>query len=331
MNYLICDDLFFLIFLVILTRSITRDKVSIVNSTGDVLIDINDEAVGGSITFPPLVTIANSANKLYNLGNVLYWNNEPLGQSNANNAWYIADQNVLLSDPSHLIGIGTQNPLQKLHIENGKILVRGSDNWFPGLIIQNEIGRSVLQLRGTTSASNFSSTELVFEDLTNGKTWTMLNTNTNTFKIVNHQDDANYASPLKIEFGAPTNSLTINSNGNIGIGSLANEHKLAVAGSIISEEVIVKLQSNWPDYVFNDDYQLPELADVKQFIQQNHHLEGVPSEEEIQNNGINIAGIQSKLLQKIEELTLYVIKQDEEINSLKDEVVDLRNKVGGRK
>jgi len=296
-----------------------------------VLIDINDEAVGGSITFPPLATIVNSTNKLYNLGNVLYWNNEPLGQSNANAAWYIADQKVLLSDPNYLIGIGTQTPLQKLHIENGKILVRGSDNWFPGLIIQNEIGRSVLLLTGTTGATNFSSTELVFEDLTNGKTWTMLNTNTNTFSLVNYQNGANFNSPVKIDFGAPTNSLTINSNGNIGMGTLPNEHKLAVAGTIIAEEVIVKLQSNWPDHVFNDDYQLPELADVKQFIQKNHHLEGVPSEKEIQNNGINIAGIQSKLLQKIEELTLYVIKQDEEINNLKDEVVDLRNKVGGKK
>ena len=307
------------------------DKVSIMNSTGDVLIDINDEAVGGSITFPPLTTIANSANKLYNLGNVLYWNNEPLGHSSVNNAWYIAGQNVLLSDPSHLIGIGTQNPLQKLHIENGKILVQGSDNWFPGLTIQNEVGRSVFSLRGTTSANNFSSTQIAFEDLTNGNIWNLLNTNTNTFTIVNHQNGTNYKSPVKIDFGAPTNSLTINSDGNIGIGSLPNEHKLAVAGSIISEEVIVKLQSNWPDYVFNDDYQLPELAEVKQFIQQNHHLKGIPPESEIKNNGINIASIQSQLLQKIEELTLYIIKQDENISKLNDEVVDLRNKVGGRK
>jgi len=306
-------------------------KVSIMNSTGDVLLDINDEASGGSITFPPLSTIDNSTNKLYNLGNVLYWNNEPLVQSNTNNGWYVTDQKLLLSDPSYLIGIGTQNPLQKLHIENGKILVQGIDSWFPGLTIQNYVGRSVFHLRGTTSSSNFSSTEIVFADLTNGNTWSLLNTNTNTFTIVNHQDGTNYKSPLKIDFGAPTNSLTINSIGNVGIGSLPNEHKLAIAGSIISEEVIVKLQSNWPDHVFNDDYQLPELVDVKQFIHENHHLEGIPSENEIQNNGINIASIQSKLLQKIEELTLYVIKQDEEINSLKDEVVDLRNRVGGKK
>lgn len=306
-------------------------KVSIMNSTGDLLIDINDEVNGGSITFPPLVTIVNSTNKLYNIGNVLYWNNEPLGKSNTNNGWYVTDQKLLLSDPSYLIGIGTQNPLQKLHIENGRIFVRGNDNWFPGLTIQSDIGRSVLHLRGATNASNFSSTEILFDDLTNGKRWSLLNTNTNTFTLVSYQDGANYKSPVKIDFAAPTNSLTINSIGNIGIGASANEHKLAVAGSIISEEVIVKLQSNWPDHVFKNDYELPKLADVKQFIKQNHHLEGIPPEDEIQNNGINIASIQSKLLQKIEELTLYVIKQDEEINNLKDEVVDLRNKVGGQK
>ncbi|MEN8194803.1 MAG: hypothetical protein ABFS12_18425, partial [Bacteroidota bacterium] len=309
------------------TTDESDSKVSIMNSTGDILIDINDETNGGSITFPPLATIVNSSNKLYNLGNVLYWNNEPLTQSNTDNGWLISDQKLLLSDPSYLIGIGTQNPLQKLHIENGKILVRGDDNWFPGVTIQNEIGRSVLYLKGTTSASNSSSTQIKLADLANGMTWDILNKK-NTFILVSNSDGTDYQEAFKLEFGAPTNSLTINSNGDVGIGTWSNEHKLAVAGSIITEEVIVKLQSNWPDHVFNDDYQLPELADVKQFIQENNHLEGIPSENELQNNGINLANIQSKLLQKIEELTLYIIKQDEDINKLKDELVTLRNKIG---
>ena len=305
-------------------------KVSIMNSTGDVLLDINDEVSGGSITFPPLATIVNSTNKLYNLGNVLYWNNEPLGQSNTDNGWFVTNQNLTLSDPSYLVGIGTQNPLQKLHIENGKILVRGNENWFPGLTITNNIGRSVLSLQGVTSSTNVACGQIKLSDLTNGKAWDILNRE-NTFILVSNSAGTDYQEAFKIEFGAPSNSLTINSNGNIGMGSFPNEHKLAVAGSIISEEVIVKLQSSWPDHVFKDDYKLPELADVKQFIQENHHLEGIPPEDEIQNSGVNIAEVQSKLLQKIEELTLYIIKQDDDIKKLKNEVVSLQNKVGGHK
>ena len=74
--------------------------------------------------------------------------------------------------------------------------------------------------------------------------------------------------PLQIDFSAPTNSLTINEYGNIGIGAWSSEHKLAVAGSIISEEVVVKLQSNWPDYVFSEDYDLTELSEVEKFIKE---------------------------------------------------------------
>jgi len=302
-------------------------KISFKDIQGNVILEINEEEGGASISLPPLSAIGNNLNKIYNLGNMLYWENNPIGQSNVGNGWMVQDGNIVLSDSNNFVGIGTGIPTQKLHIENGNILVRGNVNWFPGLTILNEVGRSVLQLRGTTSSNNFSSAQIVLEDLTNGHTWNLLN-NTNTFTLVNHLNGTNYLSPLKIEFGAPDNSLTINSEGNVGIGAWSNVHKLAVAGSIISEEIVVKLQTNWPDFVFDKDYELPNLKELENYINTNHHLKGIPTASDIQNNGINIGEIQIKLLQKIEELTLYLIKQDKNIKILTQQVEDLQKVVG---
>jgi len=71
-----------------------------------------------------------------------------------------------------------------------------------------------------------------------------------------------------------------------------------------------------PDYVFNDDYKLLPLAETDAFIKAHHHLPDVPSALEMKNNGINVSEMQMKLLQKIEELTLHTIQQDQKINKL---------------
>lgn len=118
------------------------------------------------------------------------------------------------------------------------------------------------------------------------------------------------------------NSLTINGNtfssGNVGIGTTDTKgYKLAIAGSVVAESVTVKLQANWPDYTFKNDYKLLPLKEVEAFINENSHLPEVPSEAEVKNNGINIAEINATLLKKIEELTLYVIQQQKEIDALK--------------
>ncbi|MEA4937000.1 MAG: hypothetical protein VB102_10205 [Paludibacter sp.] len=118
-------------------------------------------------------------------------------------------------------------------------------------------------------------------------------------------------------------ALTINENGKVGIGTsvIPSDYKLAVAGKIIAEEVVVKLQSNWPDYVFKPNYNLMPLHQVEQFVTANNHLPGIPSAAEVQNDGISMGEMQNKLLQKIEELTLYIIEQQKQIDELKKQVV----------
>jgi len=87
-------------------------------------------------------------------------------------------------------------------------------------------------------------------------------------------------------------------------------NKLAVGGGVIAESVTVKLQANWPDYVFKKDYQLPSLTDVKTYIDQNQHLPDMPSEAEVAKNGLNLGEMNKLLVKKVEELTLYLIEKD---------------------
>ncbi|SDP94757.1 hypothetical protein SAMN05428975_3990 [Mucilaginibacter sp. OK268] len=108
------------------------------------------------------------------------------------------------------------------------------------------------------------------------------------------------------------------STGNTG------NNKLAVGGGIIAEAVTVKLQANWPDYVFKKDYQLPSLQEVKAYIDQNQHLPEIPSEQQIAKDGLNLGEMNKLLMKKMEEMTLYMIEAKEEINELKKQVQDLK-------
>jgi hypothetical protein len=104
-------------------------------------------------------------------------------------------------------------------------------------------------------------------------------------------------------------------------------YMLAVNGSVIAKELIIDARAiSWSDFVFNQDYDLMPLDGLEKSIQQNKHLPGIPSEKEIKENGIVIGEFQAKLLQKIEELTLYVIHLNKENEILKNRVTELEQK-----
>jgi len=88
-------------------------------------------------------------------------------------------------------------------------------------------------------------------------------------------------------------------------------HKLAVGGSIGAREIKVEA-TGWSDFVFENDYNLRTLEEVEQHINENGHLPEIPSETEVTENGINLGEMDAKLLQKIEELTLYLIEQNKQ-------------------
>lgn len=111
-------------------------------------------------------------------------------------------------------------------------------------------------------------------------------------------------------------------NGKVGINreNTTNGFALAVDGGIISTEVYVMTVENWPDFVFSKEYELMSLSDLKQYINTNHHLPDLPSEQEVKENGFEVSDMQAQLLQKIEELTLYILQQEERISQLELEL-----------
>lgn len=113
-------------------------------------------------------------------------------------------------------------------------------------------------------------------------------------------------------------------NDKVGIGTLNPQATLAVNGEILAKKVKVSVApASWPDYVFKKEYQLPSLSDVEAYIETNHHLPGVPSAEEIETQGQDIGEINRMLLQKMEEMTLYMINQNKKINALEKKVEQL--------
>ena len=120
--------------------------------------------------------------------------------------------------------------------------------------------------------------------------------------------------------------MRIDSKGNVGIGTTnPGTYKLAVVGSIRAQEIVV--DTGWSDFVFENNYRLPPLNEVEQFISENKHLPGIPTEAEVKKNGITLGNISSKLLQKIEELTLYVIDLKKENDSLKEQLAVVLKRV----
>jgi hypothetical protein len=105
----------------------------------------------------------------------------------------------------------------------------------------------------------------------------------------------------------PAVDMFFGTNGNVGIGTITPDAKLTVAGNIKAREVEVRITAG-ADFVFAHDYQLPNLGEVEAFVKANKHLPGIQSEKDMQENGLNLNQMNIKLLQKVEELTLYVIE-----------------------
>ena len=141
------------------------------------------------------------------------------------------------------------------------------------------------------------------------------NTNANTWVAQSYLESATAADNYwRLEYGGSPR-LHVAGNGNIGIGTSTPDNKLDVLGIIRANEVIV--ETGWADYVFQDDYKLKPLSEVEAFIKENKHLPSVPSAAKIQDKGAHVAELMTKMMEKIEELTLYSIEQKKEIDELK--------------
>jgi hypothetical protein len=124
----------------------------------------------------------------------------------------------------------------------------------------------------------------------------------------------------------PTEVMRVNYNTYVGIGTSSPKNKLDVNGTIHSKEVKVDML-NWSDFVFKKEYNLPTLQEVEKHIAEKGHLENIPTEKEVLENGINLGEMNAKLLQKIEELTLYSIQQNKKIEEQSKEIESLKGLV----
>ena len=186
------------------------------------------------------------------------------------------------------VGIGTTNPFRKMQV-NGA-LGWGATN----AVLQTDQGASI-ELRGDGSP---------YIDFSNDSV-----SDYNVRLVLNRN-----------------NILEI--DGDVGIGtSNANGYKLAVGGNVIAEEIVVKLKENWPDYVFNKNYEKLEIKELERYILDNGHLPKIPNAENVSKEGMNIGEIQIKLLEKIEELTLYLIEQNKKLEKLENEYELLKKKI----
>ena len=120
--------------------------------------------------------------------------------------------------------------------------------------------------------------------------------------------------------GTNNNRIFIAGTGNVGIGTTTTTSKLNVAGDVrtiggafIDDGTTL----NAPDYVFDESYKLMSLDEVAKFIDENNHLPNVPSAKEIKASGLNLSQMQMRLLEKVEELTLYTLDQHKTISELK--------------
>ncbi|CAN5392491.1 hypothetical protein BH11BAC1_BH11BAC1_19470 [soil metagenome] len=114
-----------------------------------------------------------------------------------------------------------------------------------------------------------------------------------------------------------------NTTGSVGIATdyIPSGFKLAVNGKIICEEVKVKLRAFWPDYVFKKNYKLMSIKDLREYINENGHLPGIPSAEEINNNdGLPVGETMTLLTKQVEELTLRLLEEDKRIEQLEREL-----------
>ena len=228
--------------------------------------------------------------------------------------WWFNDPYVYLPQSTVKVGIRNSNPQEALDV-NGNVFLRPTeivDGWYyshlywnshslvmgtpPGAAAHNSLD---LKPGGTTAIS-----EPLFSQI---RMYTATSTGQQTQKI-----------QLRTE-----GDCWFLNEGYFGIGTSSPTHKLDVRGTIRANEILVNIPSG-ADFVFDNNYHLMPLDQLSEYVHQNKHLPEVKSASEMEEDGVTMGEFQIQLLQKVEELTLYILQQQDEINTLKQQITELK-------
>jgi|GEM_PF-1462488 len=226
-----------------------------------------------------------------------------------------------------LTGTAATGPAAEIGVANGVAGIIGYDRtpgaarYIPlalsgGTTSSNQTSVTINEVGVGIGTSTFAG-KLGIYDLTNGDASITLQSATDSRFWINEGNNI-----LKIgATGGPTapalGVINITNLGKVGIGTTTPQSEFAVNGTITAQRVKVT-QTGWADYVFNKDYPLTPLAAVEKYVTTHQHLEGIPSAAEVAKDGIDVGEINKKLLEKVEELTLYLIEQNKKIAALEE-------------
>jgi hypothetical protein len=295
------------------TMTLTSGNVGIGTTAPGAKLSIQSDSIYNSEVGTLRLETATDTNKRMYLGYDKNLNAGYLQSQQAGTNW----TPTIINPNGGNVGIGTTNPQAKLQVGDWTLFKSGS--W------------SAPATPGTTSVGE----RIVFYQDTGWKTAIGMDVQNGIwFQAHTPGGQVAYQWFTGANAAAPVEKMRIMENGNVGIGTTSPTHKLSVKGTIRAQEIIVD-NTNWADYVFEEDYRLAPLAEVESHIKARKHLPGIPSAAEVAEHGVSMGDMQAKLLSKVEELTLHLIAQEKAMKAMQTahefEITSLRQQISGLK